>query len=370
MIGRPQPSCSPISVPHSPQRGGVENSYSRALGAVLVAAGLAFSASLYPLPKGLIVSEQIVPGRGSNPGVPELIESVVANHKIDITGAALSQLARLAEILDTRFRAAPADAVLGLVERFGLATATTSLQTIASSAPAGSGQPYAFGGGGGGAVPSPTLPPISLPQLALFLEYLMQRFQGDLGQALTYVVGYLIPAQQPAPLDPHTVAIPLTVTVVPPLVPQTAIPAPAAPVSVAAPPSATPAPAPSAAPVPTGVPVETAAAPTPEPSPVAPPATEVSSPPEPPVSVTGVPDDPTPTVPDSQPDTAEDSGHDADPPGGTTDSAGDSTDSGRHEGQGSSSAPGDDGSSQGGDRGSTDSHDSGGDSGASSSGGG
>jgi hypothetical protein len=370
MIGRPRQLCSSTSVPHSRQHGGVENSYSRALGAVLVAAGLAFSASLYPSPNGPVSSDQILPGHGSVPGAPEFIESVAANHKIDFAGTALSQLARLAEILDTRFRAAPADAVLRLVERFGLATATTSLQTIAASAPSGSGQPYAFGGGGGGGAQA--LPPISLPQLALFLEYLMQRYQGSLGQALSYVIGYVIPGQPPATPDPHSAALPLTVTVVPPLVAPTAIPTPAAPVEAAPPPSATPAPAPSAAPVPIApASVETVAAPTPDVPPAVPAPPAVSAAPEPPVPSTGqvnVPEEPTPNVSASQTDTAQGSGRDADPAADTRES----TDTGRHEGGGSSNASGGDGSSQGADRESSgnESHASGGDSGSGSPGGG
>jgi hypothetical protein len=116
---------------------------------------------------------------------------------IDFAAMKLPELAHLAKILDTGVGSVPTDALLGLVETYGLPRVVVSLEVLASSAlPTEDPHAISLGGagGGGGGWTSPDGPPNMLADLVLFLEFWMQRLPAYLFRSLSGVIAQLLPA--------------------------------------------------------------------------------------------------------------------------------------------------------------------------------
>lgn len=242
-----------------------ERSATRLVGTVIVVGGLAFSASLNPLPGTWPILEFRSPGAAMSSALPNLVESIAANKIIDLRNVELPALVHLAEVLHDSFPAASADVVLTAVERYGLPDVIRSLEVLASSGSVVRDYAVALGGGGGGgggtAQPSQ---PIMLPDLALLLQMLMQSLPTYLVQGLSDVIAALFPALVgggPSPdmaiattsISPATIAAQLPVSV-----PSLALPEVSTTVTILTPAAAPPPAEPTAAlvePVPTSAPL-------------------------------------------------------------------------------------------------------------------
>lgn len=168
------------------------NASSRIVSIAIVAAGLTFSASLYPLPGQWPILELWQAGHGPSPGLPRLIESTSAKPILDLATAELPTLVHLAQILEDEFPAVRADVLLTAVEKYGLPEVVRSLEVLVSSGLPTRDYAAPFGAGGGG--PSAALPPTPSPEFAELLEMLMLRLPVYLIEGLSDVLAALFPA--------------------------------------------------------------------------------------------------------------------------------------------------------------------------------
>jgi hypothetical protein len=153
-----------------------DRSAHRAIGAAIVAGGLAFSVSLYPLPDQSQLLE-LYPPKGALSDFPKLIDVKSANHKLAaITADGLSDFPKLFDFLNTNFQDFPTAGLLDLVNTLGLPASATSLDVLKSLESFQHTFPGASGGGGGGGGGSAGIPVDVLPALLVWLEFLQQHF--------------------------------------------------------------------------------------------------------------------------------------------------------------------------------------------------
>ena len=116
-------------------RGRPERSSHRAVGAAIVAGGLAFSASLYPLP-GESQLLELFPPKHEVSEFPKVVDFKFLNHKFpDLATLELPDLVNLVELLNHNFPDFPTDALLDLVKTYGLPDLVTSLESLTHSFP-------------------------------------------------------------------------------------------------------------------------------------------------------------------------------------------------------------------------------------------
>ena len=101
----------------------------------IVAGGLAFSASLYPLPDQSKLLELNPPKRELSV-LPKVVDIKVLNNKFpDLPMLELPDLVNLVELLNHNFPDFPTDALLDLVKTYGLPDLVTSLESLTHSFP-------------------------------------------------------------------------------------------------------------------------------------------------------------------------------------------------------------------------------------------
>ena len=147
-----------------------ERSASRAVGVAIVAGGLAFSVSLYPLP-GESPTLKLTPPKHELSESPKTVDLEFVNSKLpDFSKLELPDLAKLAGLVSHTFPDLPVDGLLGLVKTYGLPDLVKSFELLQSVAPMMSFEPSSHsvlslsggGGGGGGGLP-PAVPTDVLP---------------------------------------------------------------------------------------------------------------------------------------------------------------------------------------------------------------
>jgi hypothetical protein len=156
-----QTSCSnsPTRPPGSGRdRGGSERP-GRAVGAAVVASGLAFSVSLYPMPDGPKLSDLFAPKGGSSSESSKVVDARLLNLRfVDASKLNLPDLAKLAALTN----GLPDSATRGLMDlvtKYGLPDVVKALEVIQSFAPLTHSFPaiIGLGGGGGSSWGSPVL---------------------------------------------------------------------------------------------------------------------------------------------------------------------------------------------------------------------
>jgi hypothetical protein len=150
-----------------------ERPASRAIGAALVAGGLALSVSLYPLPHGPELFDMFTPDQESSSAASTADDSstFVKYSFSNFPALKLTELVKLAE-LKRDFPDLAARDLLRLVTTYGLSNVVTSLEVLNSFGPLRPYFPRSSGGvGGGGGAPS-NGPVDVLPALVILLEYL------------------------------------------------------------------------------------------------------------------------------------------------------------------------------------------------------
>lgn len=172
------------------RRGEDDRSTARIISAAIVAGGLAFSASLYPVP-GLPSPAQLWQQEQETiAGLPGHIRTFVAGQLVDLTTVEAPALAHLAEILHDRFPGVRTEVFLSIlanrsftevVRTFGILMAAGSPLTASAALTAG-------GGTSGGDGASMTLP---FPDLTSLLQLLLQRMPAYLAHE---VIAALFPA--------------------------------------------------------------------------------------------------------------------------------------------------------------------------------
>lgn len=132
----PDQTCPSRSLMTQPKRGGHdggrERSANRAVGAAIVAGGLAISVSLYPLPGESQLLELFSPKHQLSE-LPKLVDSRLIGRKLpDFSTLELPDLAKLIELLNHNFPDFPTDALLDLVTTFGLPDLVKALELMNS----------------------------------------------------------------------------------------------------------------------------------------------------------------------------------------------------------------------------------------------
>ena len=142
------------------QRGGPERFANRAVGAAIVAGGLAFSVSLYPLPGESQLLDPFPPKHELSE-VPKSVDFKFVNRKLpDFSTLELPDLVKLVDLLNHTLPDLQADALLDLVKTYGLPDLVKSLELLESVESLRHSFPGFSGGGGGG---SPDVPTDVLP---------------------------------------------------------------------------------------------------------------------------------------------------------------------------------------------------------------
>jgi hypothetical protein len=203
MLDQTSPSRSWMTQPkRGRRRGGPEGSAHRVVGAALVSAGLAFSASLYPVPSPLHLFDGSPPKHELSE-FPKLADVKFLNHKLpNFSTLELPDLVKLVELWNQNFPDFPTDALLDLVKTYGLPDLVKSLELLKSFEPLTHIVPGFSGGGGGG---SPGVPTDVLAALPMLLEFLKQNLPDSLGHGLSDVLTNVVQSLG----IPHTAAGPL-----------------------------------------------------------------------------------------------------------------------------------------------------------------
>jgi hypothetical protein len=309
------------------RRAGPERPANRAVGAAIVAGGLALSVSLYPLPDGPRLLDLFQPEQKSSSESAKVIKSRFLNVTFpDFSRVKLPDLVKLAA-LNHDFPDFGTDGLLNLVTTYGLLDVVKSLQLLESLGPVRHSFPGFSGGGGGGAS---GVPGEAWPALMVLLEFLEQNPPDLSGGGLWDFITNAFPK----------LALSLGIPLAPVAPPQEAQVS-----AFAAAPVITPIGAPNLAPpdppvlgfveAPVSAPVEPAVSAPVEPAAPAPVEPAAAAPVEPPVSA---PDPPSVTPPEPDPPRS-------DPPS----SPGGVTDAGSAGGSGSGSAAASGGGSPGGE---------------------
>jgi hypothetical protein len=188
----PDQTCPSRSLMTQPEmgrrRGEPERSASRAVGAAIVAGGLAFSVSLYPLP-GEWQRLELFPPKHELSELPKLADAGLLNRKLpDFSTLQLPDFVKLVEQLNHNFPDLRTDALLDLVTTYGLPDLVRSLELMKSLGSLTLSFPGFFGGGGGGGGGSVDVPPNVLPALVMLLEFLKQNLPDSSGHGLSVVL--------------------------------------------------------------------------------------------------------------------------------------------------------------------------------------
>jgi hypothetical protein len=151
MTAPPGPSRSRTNCPGSQRnRGGSERPASRAVGAAVVASGLAFSVSLYPLPDGPQLFDLFAPNDGSSSESSKVVNARFLKLRfVDASKLNLPDLAKLAALTNGLPDSATRG-LLDLVTTYGLPDVVKALEVIQSFAPLTHSFPAVIGLGGGG----------------------------------------------------------------------------------------------------------------------------------------------------------------------------------------------------------------------------
>ena len=172
-----------------------ERSASRAVGVAIVAGGLAFSVSLYPVP-GESPTLKLTPPKHELSESPKTVDLEFVNSRLpDFSKLELPDLAKLAGLVSHTFPDLPVDDLLGLVKTYGLPDLVKSFELLQSVAPMMSFEPSSQsvlslsggGGGGGGGLP-PALPTDVLPAWVTLLEYLTHNLPASVGPRLAEII--------------------------------------------------------------------------------------------------------------------------------------------------------------------------------------
>lgn len=204
-----------MSPPHTGDRafergrrhGRSERSANRAVGAAIVAGGLAFSVSLYPLPSDSQILDGLPSPDHELTEFPALIkEAAVDNDISDASELQLTDLVKLAELFDDDILDVPPVILLELVKTYGLPDVVKSLEFIKSLAPTTEHFfDVAYSGGGASANAAPN----ALPGIVILLEYLMHYFPSVPGCGLLELITRILPTFMQSLVGPHPVAVPI-----------------------------------------------------------------------------------------------------------------------------------------------------------------
>jgi hypothetical protein len=189
MPDQTSPSRSLMTQPEmGRRRGEPERSASRAVGAAIVAGGLAFSVSLYPLP-GKSQLLELFPPKHELSEFPQLADARLLNRELpDFSTLELPDFVKLVELLNHNFPDLRTDALLDLVKTYGLPDLVRSLELVKSLGSLTQSFPGFSGGGGGGGGGSADVPPNVLPALVMVLQFLKQNLPDSSGHGLSVVL--------------------------------------------------------------------------------------------------------------------------------------------------------------------------------------
>jgi hypothetical protein len=189
MPDQTSPSRSLMTQPEMGRRPGEpERSASRAVGAAIVAGGLAFSVSLYPLP-GKSQLLELFPPKHELSEFPQLADARLLNRELpDFSTLELPDFVKLVELLNHNFPDLRTDALLDLVKTYGLPDLVRSLELVKSLGSLTQSFPGFSGGGGGGGGGSADVPPNVLPALVMVLQFLKQNLPDSSGHGLSVVL--------------------------------------------------------------------------------------------------------------------------------------------------------------------------------------
>jgi hypothetical protein len=189
MPDQTSPSRSLMTQPEmGRRRGEPERSASRAVGAAIVAGGLAFSVSLYPLP-GKSQLLELFPPKHELSEFPQLADARLLNRELpDFSTLELPDFVKLVELLNHNFPDLRTDALLDLVKTYGLPDLVRSLELVKSLGSLTQSFPGFSGGGGGGGGGSADVPPNVLPALVMLLQFLKQNLPDSSGHGLSVVL--------------------------------------------------------------------------------------------------------------------------------------------------------------------------------------
>jgi len=172
------------------RRSGPERPGGRAIGVALVAAGLALSVSLYPLPDGPKLFDLLRPDQESSSKTSKVDDSTVTKFAIsDFTTVELLDLVKLVG-LNRDFPDLATGDLLGLVTTYGLSNVVKSLEVLHSFSPPPTNFPSPSGGGGGG---SSGAVGETWPALMILLEFLEQNAPNPSGFSLWDVATSILP---------------------------------------------------------------------------------------------------------------------------------------------------------------------------------
>jgi hypothetical protein len=189
MPDQTSPSRSWMTQPQTGRhRDGSERSANRAVGAAIVAGGLALSVSLYPLP-GESPLLELFPPKQELSEFPKSVDFKFMNRKLqDFSTLEVRDLAKVVELLDHTLPGFPTDAFLDLVKTYGVRDVVKSLELLKSFEPLTRSVPGFSGGGGGGGGGSPGDPTDVLPAWVMLLEFLKQNLADFAGHGLAAVL--------------------------------------------------------------------------------------------------------------------------------------------------------------------------------------
>lgn len=171
-LAQPRFQLAPKVAPAiGPRRRSSDNSTSRAVGAALVAGGLAFSISLYPLPDGPQLWDLLAPTQEASSAPAKVIQASFLNLELpELDTLDVPDLAKLAALSGDP-TALPTSELLDLAMTYGMPDVMRALGLIQSYSTLAQSFP-AFSGGWGGDTSS--VPLDVWPALVWLLEYLQQ----------------------------------------------------------------------------------------------------------------------------------------------------------------------------------------------------
>ncbi|MBB5165289.1 hypothetical protein HNP02_005263 [Mycobacterium sp. AZCC_0083] len=175
MRGQTWPSRFWTPLPQKRRHGGPsERPANRVVGAAIVAGGLAFSVSLYPLPDGPNLLYPFPPNHESSSDSQKVAGAKFLSYKN--SGSFTLKLADMVKLvaLNHDFPGFGADGLLDLAMTYGLPNVVRSLQLLDSLGPLRHSFPSVSRGGGGGGGGSSDVPGDLWPALMLLLDFLEQ----------------------------------------------------------------------------------------------------------------------------------------------------------------------------------------------------
>jgi hypothetical protein len=216
-----------------------ERPLSRKWASAIVVGGLAFSASLYPIPETWPLQDLLGPDTNRVFTTPDRIESASVSHAVE-KKVTLSEIVRIIDIIEQNPKTLTVETLLTLTDAYGLNQVVMSLQSAVAQRPA---ETPIDGGGTHRSVAPPAAMPGGLPDLFLLMELLLHRLPSHLFKNLMTVIAGFLP-QLAQVIAPWRSALPQPAAAVP-APPPHSVPAPA-PLLVAPLPVESPGPATSA----------------------------------------------------------------------------------------------------------------------------